>query len=170
MDEIKSIDILEKVIYGEVTLYRIKCPNCCEINFIGKIPHVCDCGYWFGNAKNGKIRVECVRKRRKTLGKKERKEIIEKQNNRCFWCGREFGTYYVLSGKKGDKLCKLVVHIDHYIPYSVKNTDEKENLVASCNRCNSRKSKLMFKNVDECRHYLIYKWNKNIDTKRVKIL
>lgn len=52
-----------------------------------------------------------------------RKEILV--NNKCFYCNK--------------KLTKRNKTIDHIIPQSKKGTNEKNNLVSSCLKCNSLK-------------------------------
>ncbi len=53
--------------------------------------------------------------------KKKRKEVIEKYNGICVYCGEEADT------------------IDHFIPLASGGTSRYSNLVASCNDCNHEK-------------------------------
>lgn len=50
------------------------------------------------------------------------RRIIESQHGRCWWCGQE-----------------SPLHMDHVIPVSKAGRHEPENIVGSCQPCNSRK-------------------------------
>lgn len=112
--------------------------------------------------ETGKISKETV-----SAGKKQRKQpsysakvkILEIQNDRCYWCGREFGSY-VVSPKLN--LVMLRPYWDHYIPYSFCGASSDSNFVASCQRCNSHKSSKLFAVIhdeENLRQYLKRRWH-----------
>ena len=62
-----------------------------------------------------------------TLTAKEWEDILEQYDYRCAYCGVEFN-------------CELFPHKDHVIPISKGGDNVKENVVPSCQSCNSKKS------------------------------
>ena len=68
-----------------------------------------------------------------------KRQIYEKSNGRCWYCSVELPTE--VSGW----------HCDHQLPKSRGGSDNLDNLVAACARCNIRKRN---RTVEEFRHYL----------------
>lgn len=87
------------------------------------------------------------------------KKLVVNQNNKCYWCQREFGTAYI---RKSEFAKTLQPTLDHKIPYSYIKDHEKENFVAACNLCNSFKGNRMFLNKNEGQKYLKGIWNLRI--------
>ena len=86
------------------------------------------------------------------------KELLKNQDNRCFWCGREFGSY-ILSPK--NIVRKITPVWDHYIPYSY--TGDNRGFVAACQRCNAHKSAIIISDSlteDSLKEYLKRTWYK----------
>lgn len=77
-------------------------------------------------------------RRRKSLSKKMKNEIIEKSDGKCFYCGIT--------------LDDDLIEYDHVHPFSKGGEDNFENLVAACYLCNSYKSD---KTLEEFRESLI---------------
>ena len=133
--------------YGSTVIQRGKCTGCDESCFICKDKTSSCCGektipYTSGvNAKETHGIVP-----RKHISVEVKKRILQDQDNKCFWCGREFGEH-VLSPKK--LLHLLVPNYDHYIPYSYCGDDKLDNFVASCQRCNLHKSATIIANIDQ---------------------
>lgn len=59
----------------------------------------------------------------RTPNPRERNFIIERDGNKCRYCG----------------CTKQPFHIDHVYPFSLGGITSEENLVTSCQRCNSKK-------------------------------
>lgn len=94
--------------------------------------------------------------KRKRPNKATKEAILEKQDNKCFWCGRSFGSY-IISPK--NIVYKLSPVWDHYIPYSL--TGDNTGFVASCSRCNLHKSAFIITSKtseQELRTRLIKNW------------
>lgn len=88
--------------------------------------------------KDGIIKKETQHtERRKTPSAYAKKNILEKQQNKCYWCGRQFGEYVL---RPNGALYLLRPIWDHYMPYWYSGNSRSENFVASCNRCNSHKA------------------------------
>ena len=69
-----------------------------------------------------------TKKKREPIGNKLRFEVFRKSGFRCFYCGRS------------PREDKIKLEIDHFTPVSKGGTDDLENLVAACQKCNSGKS------------------------------
>lgn len=65
---------------------------------------------------------------RKPIGKKLRFEILKRDSFTCCYCG--------------SKPPKVVLEIDHIMPYSKGGSDRIENLITSCFDCNRGKSNI----------------------------
>ena len=65
---------------------------------------------------------------RRRIGKYERQEIWRRFNKECYHCGK---TLRASTAKH--------MHIDHLIPISKGGSNDDDNLVASCPKCNLRK-------------------------------
>ena len=96
--------------------------------------------------------------RRKKPSPELREKILSAQDNKCFWCGRSFGSY-ILSPKDIVSVLKPVW--DHYTPYSY--SGDNTHFVASCSRCNFHKSSFIITTKDSeetLRNRLINSWSK----------
>lgn len=94
------------------------------------------------------------------LCKEVRRNILYTQDNRCYWCGREFGTAVV---KPDNTLYVLTPVWDHYIPYSYTCSNKPSEFIASCSRCNLHKSSFIItseESENELRERLVAKWFK----------
>ena len=90
--------------------------------------------------------------------KAKRDEILALQNNRCYWCDREFETSVV---SPSNTLYVLHPQWDHYIPFSYTNKNDDDQFVASCIRCNCHKSSYIItssEKEEELRKYLKIRW------------
>ena len=58
-----------------------------------------------------------------------KKELLKKTNGKCFYCGKKLRPHETTR--------------DHVIPISRKGTNQKENLVPSCKKCNSAKGSML---------------------------
>lgn len=66
-----------------------------------------------------------------TLGasRAQLKALCTAQDGRCFYCGRE------MTWSIGNRMATL----DHYTPRALGGSNERDNLVAACYRCNQWK-------------------------------
>ena len=71
--------------------------------------------------------------------------------------GEEFG---VEVERDGSDSTTLVIHWDHWEPFSHQANNTPENFVAACQVCNLTKSNLVFKDEDEAHEIMRRKWIK----------
>lgn len=123
--------------YGSLMMQRGTCSLCGDFCLVcGDGTSSC-CNAECTPIEQGSIKRETQDKeRRRQPNRYAQKNILLKQDNKCFWCGREFGEY-VLTPKK--TLYQLKPIWDHYIPYSFTQSCRNDQFVASCNRCNAHK-------------------------------
>jgi 5-methylcytosine-specific restriction endonuclease McrA len=98
---------------------------------------------WILNSNELKIEEKKLINTSRVINKKDRYEILKRQNWRCNQCG------CALKYNKGSKWGGEIAHIDHIFPYSkrktyprgIENINELSNLQALCPNCNLSKSK-----------------------------
>ena len=90
---------------------------------------------------------------RKTPAKKVQEELLQKQDGRCLYCSRMFGTY-VPDLKNPVHLVRLKIHWDHMVPYSYQQNNSGTNFAACCHQCNLLKGALVFPSIEEASVYL----------------
>lgn len=151
---------MERIVCGNVILYREECPFCGEFNLSSNDKFTCLCGGTYFNNDINSTRIVCTKDRENL--RKHLPYLTGLQGNRCYWCNREIGEKYLkkIKGKKKYKIIKLGSHIDHIIPYSYCKNNGIENLCLSCSVCNLWKSNKIFTEADKCKLYLNYKWDK----------
>jgi len=154
-----------KAIYGKVKLNLHSCPNCGNRLLNNSQWFICDvCFYSNKDDKAKKFKVIVPPPGiRKSPPRDIQKTILSIQNNKCYWCGSEFGIAYWKDGK----IKHLKIHWDHKIPFSYEQTNRDDNWVASCNICNLFKSNFMFKKEEECQEFILRKWQKSIDKDKI---
>ena len=93
---------------------------------------------------------------RKKPTARQQRELLEKQENKCFYCGRELGSMYERDGK----IKYLRTHFDHRLPFSYLQGNPEEIFVAACHICNSIKSNKMFHSREEVVDYVTWRAKK----------
>ena len=88
-----------------------------------------------------KLVFECdlVGNRRRKPSPSDRAEILKSQHGLCAYCGAELET--------------TGIHWDHFQPFSY--TLNNCEFVASCPRCNIKKSDLIFETISDARHWIL---------------
>lgn len=84
-----------------------------------------------------------------------RRQQLQEQEQRCFYCRRLFGTVIYRQGK-GE--CTLSIAWDHRIPFSLTQNNRIYNFVAACRLCNSFKHKRVFYDPEAARTFLEQRW------------
>jgi len=127
--------------YGHIIMERVICSKCNESCLICKDNTSSCCSAPISSKIEGSISKEThTEMKRKAPKNKDKIMILEEQGNKCYWCGREFGTEVI----RPDGTKTILQPIwDHYICYSYSNDSTGNNFVASCMRCNSHKSSLV---------------------------
>ena len=92
--------------------------------------------------------------------------LLEKQDNKCIYCGNVFETLYY----KNYKVSKLTIHADHQAPFSYVQANPDDNWALACNICNGWKHNKTFDEFEACRNYLIYKWERAIGLGKIELL
>ncbi len=148
-------------IYGSVRIKRVFCDGCKSMTLVvDGIKQCCE------NEENSSP--ETVYKMSGSHGKRfrhkrlDKQKIIKDQNNTCPYCGNQFGFFYLRQGKT----IKSMIHIDHKIPFSFSQNNNRDNRIACCSLCNIFKSDRIFDDFNELKEYLSEK-RKN---KGIKIL
>lgn len=130
--------------YVGVTIERGVCTSCGDPCIICFDDTSSCCSAPVKRFKSGVVVKEVSGKTyRKAPPKQLKLKILEDQDNKCFWCGREFGTF-ILSPK--NIIRRLSPVWDHYIPYCY--TGSNNRFVASCERCNFHKSAVIITDKD----------------------
>ena len=128
---------------------RVYCEECQGFSFVREGKSVC-CGSGISTLFVKSVRMTSPGSKRKKAKKKDKKDILYVQNNRCLYCEMEFGSSYFYKGKRQNRR----VNWDHLVPFSYSQNNYSYNYVAACNLCNSIKSNLVFQTVDEARVYI----------------
>lgn len=139
--------------YGSIIMPRIWCVICKCNTLISAKKKLC-CGQIVKKDQRAfKIKKICDNfQRRKGLSASKKKEILDKQKNRCFYCDLLFNTMYY----HNKKFLFLRIHFDHFIPFAYLQNDGKDNFVAACNICNGIKGSLMFESKEDIIAYVTY--------------
>ena len=141
--------------YGNTILKRIKCEDCKRYAFvIDGIIQCCDRKLEEFKTHKAKV-MSCATNKRKGLSLKAKRDVLEKQKNRCLYCGYEFKD--ILWNNHRYKFYTVEVRWDHFSPFSYSYNNKHNNFVASCQICNKIKTNLMFETVEEVRDYVKYR-------------
>jgi len=156
-----------KAIYGKVKFNRHTCPKCKNSLLNNSLWFKCDiCGYNNQDEEATTFKVIVPPPGiRKAPPRYIQKQILKAQDDKCYWCANKFKSIYW----KNNKVKFLRIHWDHKIPFSSEQTNRDENWVASCNICNLFKSNFMFKTDEECRSFILRRWQKSIDKDEISI-
>ena len=140
-------------IYGNIKIPKAYREHCGAFSFvIDGILSCCDRALEF-EARRYKRESE-PEQRRKLPPVVERRAQLELQGNRCFYCGRSFGSYVF----KNLKTTRLLVHFDHLLPYVYSQNNHSRNFVASCQICNQIKRDKCFQTVEEAQIFILNRW------------
>jgi len=147
------MDGVHEVFYGSVSFLRGRCPLCKKISLISDGKFLC-CGKLVDTENvciEATVRIAEGEYRKRPFSKAFRQRLLEKQGGRCYWCGHliENG-WYIRRGK----WYKLKPHVDHYVAWVYSRDSTDDNLVVSCNVCNSLKNSKIFDTEAELREYL----------------
>lgn len=119
-----------KVQYGNTILTKDFCKHCQEESLINVNNEFTCCGTIARGKTTGQTKLissACNKKR--TLTQNQQIKILKEQNYKCFHCEID------ISSKS--------IHFDHLEPFSFSYNNHISNFVASCVKCNLKKSNLM---------------------------
>jgi hypothetical protein len=138
-----------RVVFGKTSFLRGYCWSCrSEAFIIDGLLSCCDLPFR-ENEVQRTIYVTQKAIKRKAISKKLRLQLIEEQNNRCFYCGCDLAGYYL----RDDVVRKIRIHVDHVQPFSA--VGDSTEMVAACNVCNLIKSNKVFGNMEELVGYIL---------------
>jgi len=142
-------------IYGNVKIPRVRCPHCKHQSLVIEGQTAC-CGIPISTEELPEIYRLIIQPeyKRRPLSAREKAEAIKAQNNKCLYCGREFGTFLLRYGE----LVRLYATWDHFVPFSYNQNNHSDNAVFACQYCNMFKSNRMFETVEEAQEWLKQRW------------
>ena len=139
-------------VYGNVSLERGYCNDCGRMAIIKNGMYQC-CDGLVAGVPNKFERMSEPFFARKTPTKFEKDRILREQEDRCFYCSVQFGSFRFRNG-----LPFLVkIHWDHQLPFAYSQNNKTENFVAACHVCNGIKSSHIFHTVEEAQVYIASK-------------
>ena len=97
-------------------------------------------------SKKTKIVYHITRKISRYISKKMRREVYERDNYECVYCGKDLYDDY-LSKTSG-------ITIDHFFPFIRGGQQEIDNLNTCCARCNTIKRAKIFETISDFKKYL----------------
>lgn len=151
---------VKQVFFGRVGILQVECPECKTWQFESK--ECCECGLKLSGLKKEKgakeYRSEIPGGKRFHISDKRKKEIFERDNYVCQYCGIYRLEDYILDNN--------ILNIDHMLPISGGGADTDDNLITSCRECNLIKGSKRFKTFDDAREFILkrkkdYKHNKH---------
>lgn len=143
-------------LYGRVAIRREYCNACQTSAFVIQgVLQCCDRPIDTSEPPSRYKRVVEPEQLRKLPVLAKRQAQIELQNNRCFYCDHELGSYVI----RGTKRIKLRTHWDHQLPYVLTQNNDISNFVAACHICNGIKYCHVFQTVEEAKIYIAAKRN-----------
>ena len=150
-DTALQIGEIRKALYGSVALLRGYCEHCERYSFVIDGRYQC-CDRLVKDPKiSGIDRMVEGEKRRSHISGKAKKAAIERQGNKCYWCGKDLqNTYYIRKGR----VFKLRTVFDHYVPWIYSRDNSKTNIVAACHLCNIIKNDKMFDDEEQIREHI----------------
>lgn len=157
---------MKKVIFGNTVLFESTCPSCKEQNLTGSnVVECASCLYEYDAKRISSVEIVVSPKgERRPIPRSIKKQLLEKQNSRCFWCDRLFGTPY----ERKNKISMLFECGDHKIPFAYLKGNPKDNWVLACNVCNSWKSSKLYNTDEELKLFLKSKWDKELSIGKIK--
>ena len=136
-------------VYGSIKIRRLFCEKCDDISLIVKGKYVC-CGSETKETPEFWKRESEADANRSRPSRAAQQEILLRQDDRCLYCERLFGSW----ARRNGKPLQLSVCWDHFAPYSYSRDNQDLNFVAACQVCNGIKSNRIFETIEQARVYL----------------
>ncbi len=163
---------MQMAIFGRVVMLRDFCEGCQRTAFVldGKLA-CCDTPAKLNQAITS-LKREAVTLDIRRLNKYQKEYILDRQEHRCFYCNKMFGSLCTYRGK----LIKITRHFDHIIPVAYQTDNSTPNVVAACSKCNMWKSSRIFSSIEEAKTFLLEQWRLNTNKpklekgRRVKVI
>ncbi len=137
------------IIYGTVAFGRGYCNDCGNTALIREGRLLCCDRVYTRELEGVKYEVE-PRGKRKLPPLEHRNLVLVLQENKCFYCAQEFGTWE----RHRRKLIQLRVNWDHLLPFAYLQSNPTFNFVAACQLCNGIKGSKIFDKLIELKEYV----------------
>lgn len=139
--------------YGNVSIKRGYCSSCKGHAFVldGEL-QCCDKPFKQDSSDKWlkyKIIAQSLDKR-KQINRKIRESLIKEQDGKCIYCQYPIRHLYLHKGKT--RMTR--VNIDHFIPFSYSQFNNKKNYLAACGVCNRIKADKIFATLEDARAYV----------------
>jgi len=136
------------------------CPRCQTRSFVeeatagGYVTACCDERIVTAGEEPARVASIASHRRRKP-SEFFRRKVMRLQHDRCFWCGRVFGSLVVIRGEPTPLRCVM----DHYIPRALGlENQQDDDFVASCHVCNGFKSSRILADEESMRDWIRSRW------------
>jgi hypothetical protein len=149
-------------IYGRVRVRRTYCLKCRRKTLVTKKGEKLCCGEPYEDHPE-EFKVVCGKGvwRNRKPSAKHVKEMLEKYNYSCCYCGRRFGISMQMTVDGVVKFRKIKLNWDHFLPFSYAYNHQDENFLPSCSICNYWKRNIIFQTVEEVQIYVQNKWEES---------
>lgn len=145
-------------LYGNIGIIREQCPLCMSVALVIRGEFQC-CDFKMQITPRRVVRIVEPEFVRRTPGAEDKRSILERQKQCCFYCDRRFGSAVL----RKNNLRILKVCWDHQIPWVYSQNNSAQNFVAACQICNGFKGNRCFAGPDEARSFIEGRWRqKNI--------
>lgn len=139
-------------IYGNIAIVKGYCQSCQQLAFILEGHLACCCAPYEAEPKRLKREIP-PQQERQHIPLAFRRAQLELQENRCFYCNIQFGSFVM----RGSRSIRLKLEWDHYAPFALTQDSRPSNIVAACHICNHIKSDLVFQTSGEAVAYVTQK-------------
>ena len=142
------------VLFGRICIQEDICPICKESALIIDAQFSC-CGHPAEDKQIEQYRRESdPQNRKRCLSKKQKTEQLKRQEYKCFYCNRTFGSIVF----KYNQAIELKIHFDHKIPFVFSRDNGPSNFVAACHVCNGIKSDFVFDTKEATLDFINRRW------------
>jgi CRISPR/Cas system Type II protein with McrA/HNH and RuvC-like nuclease domain len=142
-------------LYGNVGITRTYCEDCRRTALVLRGIKQC-CDSRLTEDVNGVERIIQPEDVKRHPSRSEKIKILNRQHDRCLYCGRRFGSTAWYKGKQ----IVLRLNWDHVLPFEYSRDNSAGNFVAVCHICNHWKSDLIFTFLEEIQVYVTEKWER----------
>jgi len=154
LDPLKANTII-KSLYGSVAILKGYCPKCRHYSFvIDGLLKCCNTPFDETLIQKERIKREIEgESERSRIPEKVKKQILERQGNRCIYCDCALDDY--VWNSKRTKYEKIKIHFDHFVAWDYSRDNKEYNIYASCHICNLIKSDKYFYDLTSAREYIL---------------
>lgn len=136
-------------LYGNIAIPRAYCSKCKIFALVRQEKLQC-CDALFVEQPTRWKQIVAPAEIRRLPPLNARKTQLERQENRCLYCEREFGTYVF----RNVRAIRLRTTWDHVVPFAYSQNNNDTNFVAACQICNGIKADHVFQDLDAARLYV----------------